>query len=221
MEERGQQELELMIMTVSVLHRYLVLGESACYTERTVSTNPLLIVGYIIYSSNLFFITAMIIGFIRREQTVSETLRSGVEQYDILVKIKSMLASEIDYELGVRVLGPTQQTSSDQAIVEDFDEAPVFRRDATFGSREIRDDPRSNLIVERKLNRHETDVASLTITIISDFLVEETECFDLSIYPINNEFMTEYFVGNDTASFFEKHTICILDDDGKFIEVLL
>ena len=163
----------------------------------------------------------MIIGFIRREQNVSETLRSGVAAYDIQVKIKSMLASEIDYELGVRVLGPTQQTSSDQAIVEAFDEDPVFRHDAIFGSREIKNDPRSNLIVERKLNRHETDVASLTITIISDFIPEETECFDLSIYPINTEFMTEYFVSNDTASFFEKHTICILDDDGKFIEVLL
>ena len=157
----------------------------------------------------------MIIGFIRREQTVSET------QYDIRVEIKSMLASEIDYELGVRVLGPTQQTSSDQAVVEAFDEASVFRRDATFGSREVKNDPRSNLIVERSLDRNETDVVSLTVTIISDFLVEETECFDLSIYPINNEFMTEYFVSNDTASFFEKHTICILDNDGKFIEVLL
>ena len=163
----------------------------------------------------------MIIGFIRREQTVSETLRSGVAQYDIRVEIKSMLASEIDYELGVRVLGPTQQTSSDQAVVEAFDEASVFRRDATFGSREIPNDSRSNLIVERRLDRNETDAASLTAIIISDFLVEETECFDLSIYPINTEFMTEYFVSNDTASFFEKHTICILDDDGKFIEVLL
>ena len=219
MEERGQQELEL---SVSVLHRYLVLGESACYTERTVSTNPLLYISVVIYLlPNLFFITAMIIGFIRREQTVSETLRSGIEQYDLRVEIKSMLASEIDYELGVRVLGPTQQTLSDQAIVEDFDDAPVFRRDATFGRREVIDDPRSNLISLRSLDRNETDVASMTATIISDFLVEETECFDLSIYPINNEFMTEYFVSNDTASFFEKHTICILDDDGKFIEVLL
>ena len=118
-------------------------------------------------------------------------------------------------------MGPTQQTSSDQAIVEAFDEESVFRRDATFGSREIRDDPRSHLIVLRSLDRNETDVASLTITIISDFLVEETECFDLSIYPINNDFMTYYFVSIGTAIVFGRHTICILDDDGKFIEVLL
>ena len=163
----------------------------------------------------------MIIGFIRREQTVSETLRIGIEQYDIRVEIKSMIPSEIDYELGVRVRGHTQQTSSDQAIVEDFDEVSVFKRDATFGNREVKNDTRSNLIVERRLDRNEIDVASLTVTIISDFTPEETECFELSIYPINTEFMTENFVSNDTASFFEKHTICILDDDGKFIEVLL
>ena len=161
----------------------------------------------------------MIIGFTRRETNVNETVRLGVN--DVRVEIKSMITSEIDYDLGVRVLGPTQQTSSDQAIVEASGKVPVFRSDATFGNREEEDDPRSNLIEMHKLNRHQTDVASITVAIVSDFIPEETECFDLSIYPINNEFMTENFKHNDTASFFEKHTICILDDDGKFIEVLL
>ena len=167
----------------------------------------------------------MIIGFLLREQTVSETLLPGRDEYSIQVEIKSMLASEIDYELGVRVLGHTSQSSSDQAIVEAFDVASVFRRDATFGSRELPNDPRSNLRLGRSLNRNETDVDSITVTIISDFIPEETECFDLSIYKVDNRFMTENFDSNkdidNPTSYFEKHTICILDDDGKFIEVLL
>ena len=84
--------------------------------------------------------------------------------------------------------------------------------DGLYGNREQR--TINNLVWMKELRVNTSMLTPLQVTIRNDITLEEEECFELSIFPVNPLLMTENFECNTAGDeFFCQHEICIMDDD--------
>ena len=145
---------------------------------------------------------AMILGFGERRRTISEA--EGINRE---IFITSLRTSEIEYRVGTRSVIEGEPRIEPSDDIQD----PLF--DGTFGSREV--NTINNLVQLEDLNIGSTVSVPLSLFIRDDNLREEEECFELSIFPVNTETMTENFECNMFGDeFLCQHEICIVDDDG-------
>ena len=151
---------------------------------------------------------AMILGFGERRQTVSEAdAPPGHEFFDLVLFITSLRTSELNYPVGVR------SVIRGQPIIEPSGSIVNPRFDGVFGIREA--NTITNLVVIENLRFNTSVLPALRVTIRDDYFLEEEECFELSIFPVNTEEMTERFMCNTAGdSFLCQHVICITDEDG-------
>ena len=173
-------------------------------------------VDFLVFSS-LVFITmlnnschssvAMILGFGERRQTVSEAdAPPGEDLFDLDTLITSLRRSEIAYPVGVR------SVIDGQPIIEPLDDIQNLMFDGLFGSREMNI---NNLVWTELININTAVLPALPVFIRDDNLIEEEECFVLSIFQVNPQGMTENFICNMAGDeFLCIHKICITDDDG-------
>ena len=164
----------------------------------------------------------MIIGFSQRRQTVPET--SGpLEQVVILpVDVRSMIVSEIDYNVTFEAPISNVERSAD---VGEIDAVNLLNHDALFGTI---NEPFGDLQDSRKLSNSSNILSSpLTITIINDIKPECEECFTISIASpdvAGDRDIYECFDDDDNMDmFFCLHEICIAVDenDGLFVDSCL
>ena len=159
-------------------------------------------------------ITATIIGFTQRRQTVSEADRPfEVDQFfRITVDVRSMAMSEINHFIVFEVPGSNMDRT---ARVGPSLTDNILRHDALFGTLNV---TTGNLQDTRLLPSGSTVLQTqLTLTIINDFIVESQECFTISIVSRDGQLVYGCFDDDDNVdSFFCLHEICIEDDDGLF-----
>ena len=143
----------------------------------------------------------MIIGFNKRQQTVSENDGFG-SFFFLLVDVIALRASEREHEMLFRLL------FSGTATVMPFFSGDI-NVDAFFGNSDFGEIlvqlPRGNM------------AAQLETAIINDFAPEDEECYSIQIIPVDTAGVREIFTCNENLQFFCEHTICIEDDDGKIL----
>ena len=146
----------------------------------------------------------MIIGFTQRRQNVSEGGAEGTETFLLSINVATERQSEREHEMIFTHLGGTATVVSFTSLTSDYD--------ARFGGQEV--DPLTQF---DSLLPLESTVRPLPIEIRNDFITEAHECFTIGISPFFSEGDRDLFRCNpDTESnFFCKHTICIINDDGK------
>ena len=154
----------------------------------------------------------MIIGFTERRQTVSEDeVPEGDDTVRLQVNVATLRISEREHQMIFRVL-----ESISTAIVEPLTPANQDF-DALFGFRDNTDDP---ITGEFSLFPGEMSVSPLSIFIINDFVPEDDECFTIRILAADIPGRRELFsCGEHDNNYHCEHTICIVDDDGKFLVV--
>ena len=149
----------------------------------------------------------MILGFGEIRQTVSEAdATSGQEFINRQIFITSLRTSEIAYFVGVR------SVIRGQPIIEPVGniQNPMF--DGLFGIRES--NTIDNLVATEVLTVDTSSLPALNVIIIDDVIPEHDECFELSIFPVNPQEMTESFTCNVAGDeFLCQHVLCIVDDD--------
>ena len=159
------------------------------------------------YNLQLFPSVAMILGFGDRRQTREADVLPGNEQLFLDILITSLRTSELFYPVGVR------SVIEGQPIIDPMDFIQNFMFDGLFGSRE--QNTINNLVLMESLEVNTTMLPALQVSIRDDFLPENLECFELSIFRVDVESFTEQFMCNTAGdNFFCEHEICILDDDG-------
>ena len=149
----------------------------------------------------------MILGFGERRQTVSEAdATSGQEFINRQIFITSLRTSEIAYFVGVR------SVIRGQPIIEPSDNIRNPMYDGSFGSRE--ENTINNLVIIEILTVDTSSLPALNVFIRDDVIPEDDECFELSIFPVNPEQLTESFACNVAGDeFLCQHVLCIVDDD--------
>ena len=152
---------------------------------------------------------AMIIGFTSRSQTISEG-ESGFYFTDLDIPVATERTSERLYTIVFRHL-----ESASTAIVQSnvIQRDPLF--DALFGNED--NDP----LEERFVLPTGSDVIpSLVTSVRNDFRPEDDECYTIAIFTTDVSGAHELFDCNDdndmADNFFCLHTICIINDDGRF-----
>ena len=150
----------------------------------------------------------MILGFGEKRQTVSEADALPGEEFIVLeIFITSLRISEIPYRVGVR------SVIEGEPIVEPSFDIQNVMVDGVFGSRE--ENTINNLVTMEELRVNTSMLSALQVTIRDDNLPEEEECFEMSIFPVNPDAMSEIFLCNMVGTeFLCKHKICIVDNDG-------
>ena len=149
----------------------------------------------------------MILGFGERRRTVSENdATPGQEFFDLNIFINSLRTSEVAYPVGVRSI------IRGEPIIEPSDDIVNPRFDGVFGQRE--ENTINNLVTIDTLAVDTTMSRGLLVRIRDDFLAEEEECFELSIFPVNPQEMINFMCNTTGDEFLCQHEICIMDDDG-------
>ena len=157
----------------------------------------------------------MIIGFAQRRQTVSETDGILALSFLITVDVRSMVVSEINYNVTFEALASNMGRT---ANVGDNLAANLFDHDALFGTLNATTGDFEDL---RLLFSGSTTLNTpLTLTIVNDFNPEPEECFTIDVASpdvAGDHDIYECFDDDDNMdSFFCLHTICIEDDEGLF-----
>ena len=153
----------------------------------------------------------MIIGFTTRSQTVSEgDAQSGSDFNELRIDVATERTSERRHTIIFRHL-----ESASTAVVQSnvIQRDPLF--DALFGNED--NDP----IEERFPLLPGSDViTSRRTSVRNDFRPEGDECYTIGIFTTDVGGARELFTCNDDAdmadNFFCLHTICIINDDGRF-----
>ena len=160
------------------------------------------------------FVADMVIGFTERIRTVSEC--AGVDLFLLEINVSSLRPSEMQYHMEFHIV-----ESRTNATVETLvPTSNVF--DATFGFRE-----NPYYIMEtRDLPLGERTISPLLQTAIrNDIIPEETECFTIRIWPVDLSGGHVFFDCNygylDVDSYFCEHTICIEDNDGRWLSIAI
>ena len=153
----------------------------------------------------------MIIGFTTRSQTVSEGDASPGSDFNRLtIDVDTERTSE-----RVHIIVFRHCESAGTAIVQ----SNVMRRDplfdAIFGNQD--NDP----LEERfPLLPGESEIPSRVTEVLNDFRPEDEECYTIGIFTTDVGGARELFDCNDdndmADNFFCLHTICIINDDGRF-----
>ena len=154
----------------------------------------------------------MIIGFTSRSQTVSEgDAPLGSDFNRLMIDVATERTSERIHIIVFRHL-----ESASTAIVQ----SNVIQRnplcDAIFGNED--NDP----LEERfPLLPGESDIPSRVTEVLNDFLAEDDECYTIGIFTTDQTGGRKLFDCNDDAdmadNYFCLHTICITNDDGRFM----
>ena len=153
----------------------------------------------------------MVIGFTTRSQTVSEGDAPPGNDFNYLrIDVATERTSERLYTIVFRHL-----ESASTAIVQSnvIQRDPLF--DALFGNED--NDP----LEERFVLPTGSDVIpSLVTSVRNDFRPEDDECYTIAIFTTDVSGAHELFDCNDdndmADNFFCLHTICIINDDGRF-----
>ena len=136
---------------------------------------------------------------------MSEGEAQPEEFISITVNVSKNRISEINYTVYIQY-----QDVISRAIVEPLSSNDV-EYDALFGERLDSNKP----IEELQEIRPGQNSTSIHLKILNDLIPEEEECFTLRI-------LLEYVLFgdlpecNENGDFFCEHTICIIDDDGKY-----
>ena len=154
----------------------------------------------------------MIIGFTTRSQTVSEgDAPPGSDFNRLTIGVATERTSERIHTIVFRHL-----ESASTAIVQSnvIQHDPAF--DALFGNED--NDP----LEERfPLQPGESDIPSRVTEVLNDFRPEGDECYTIGIFTTDAGSARELFDCNDDDDmadyFFCLHTICITNDDGRFM----
>ena len=153
----------------------------------------------------------MIIGFTTRSQTVSEgDAQSGSDFNELRIDVATERTSERGHTIIFRHL-ESASTAVVQSNVRQGN--PLF--DALFGNED--NDP----IEERfPLLPGSNVITSRRTSVRNDFRPEGDECYTIGIFTTDVGGARELFTCNDDAdmadNFFCLHTICIINDDGRF-----
>ena len=149
----------------------------------------------------------MFVGFTERRTNISERTDVPVDAYRIAIEVSAERTSELIHTSTIYVV------ESKTATVESFSSHSLFY-DALFGNIVVPDDPLQEVHLLRSGERRYQDIQ---LSIRNDFLIENEECFTLSI-STRNDFGQEALCNADddssASSYFCEHTICIEDDDG-------
>ena len=155
----------------------------------------------------------MIIGFTSRSQTVSEGDAPPGSDFNLLtIAVATERTSERIHTILFRHL-----ESGSTAIVQNYfiQRDPLF--DALFGN--VDSDPLEEIYV---LDPGSNVIPSLVTEVLNDFRPEDDECYTIGIFITDITGAREFLFtcnGDDSMAdnFFCLHTICITNDDGKFI----
>ena len=164
-------------------------------------------------SAIVIHLTAMIIGFTSRTVYVSENdAEPGFDVFLLPIDLATVRTAEREHPMIFRV-----QEASSIAIVEPIGAVVNQHYDATFGTRDNIGDPIEEFFVLEALQ----DTIPPRITFIrNDLRPEDEECFTIRIFPVDVPGHHELFGCNEDdsgeSSYFCQHTICIMDDDGRF-----
>ena len=161
----------------------------------------------------------MVIGFIQRTQTVSESQApENSDRFDIPLDVRAMIISEKAFVVYFRVLSSSRNTEVEATKLNLILDPP----DALFG---IRDDAGADITDTRNLViLNDILETPLETTIIDDFLPKNLEFFEIGIDLPDTDGLDNFRCRNDEKipspdSFFCKHTVFIVDDDGQLIIV--
>ena len=165
----------------------------------------------------IFSLTAMVIGFRERFTNASEDdVPEGEDLLDINIGVATLRTAEREHPMVFRL------QSGGTAIVEPVDDIQNLLFDALFG---IRLEPDAPIQEAFDLDRLVADIPSLLSQIRDDLIPEEEECFTIRIFPVDVPGRRELFICNDTDSedgdFFCETTICIRDNDGRFVNIVV
>ena len=150
----------------------------------------------------------MFIGFTERKQTLSEGEAQPEEVIPITVNVSTNRISEVNYNVYFRY-----QDVTSSAIVEPLSSNESIEYDALFGERLDSSEPIQEL---QEIEAGRTSI-SIQLLIFNDLIPEEEECFTLRIVPVHVVSLRNRPECNEHGdSFFCEHTICIMDDDGKY-----
>ena len=159
----------------------------------------------------------MVIGFIQRTQTVSESQApENSDRFDIPLDVRAMIISENAFVVYFRVLSSSRNTEVEATNLI------LDPPDALFG---IRDNAGADIMDTRNLViLNDVLQTPLETTIIDDFLPENLEFFEIGIDLADPNGFDNFQCRNDEEipspdSFFCKHTVFIVDDDGQLIIV--
>ena len=155
----------------------------------------------------------MVIGFTQRTQTVSESQApENSDQFNTLLDVRALIISEKEFTVNFNVLSGDAEVQATNLI--------VVPPDALFG---IRDEVDTNIKDTRNLILlNDTLETPPVVTIIDDFRPEMEECFIITIAIPDGGDRDNFVCREDNEnsdSFFCRHTVCIVDDDGQFIIV--
>ena len=141
---------------------------------------------------------------------MSEGVVPGTDEFPLYIDVATLRVSERVHRMLYRVL------SSGTADVVSFSSFDNLDYDARFGG--VQADP---IEEEDHLLPGRNTTGPLPTAIRNDFLVEAKECYSIRIIPIVIPGLREVFMCNEDdtnlTNNFCMHTICIEDDDGKFI----
>ena len=202
-------------------------GETECFgrrgaTEIRITDNDRKMSNYLnvlsveqYLSSVVIHLTAMIIGFTTRTVCVPENNTDpGFDLWYLPIELATVRAAEREHRMILRL-----QEASGLAIVEPIGVVVDQFYDATFGSRHNIGGPIEVFFI--------LDVLEDTIPPLTAFIrrPENEECFTIRILPVDVDGRRELFACNEDDSgednYFCQHTICIEDDDGRCIYMML
>ena len=148
----------------------------------------------------------ILIGFTERIQTVSEGEAQPEEFISITVNVSTNRISEVNYTVYFRY-----QNVISSAIVE-----PLSSNDSEYDVLFGEQLDSNGQIQELQEIRPGQNSASIQLLILNDLLPEEEECFTLRIQADDPSLRSLPKCNDQGDSFFCEHTICIIDDDGKY-----
>ena len=166
------------------------------------------------FSLSLLPSLAMIIGFTSRSQTVSEgDAPPGSDFNELRIDVATERTSERIHTIVFRHFEIASTAIVQSNVTQ---RGPLF--DAIFGSED--NDP----LEERfPLQPGESEIPSRVTEVLNDFRPEYDECYTIGIFTADIRSARELFTCNDDEDmandFFCLHTICITNDDGKFIAI--
>ena len=159
----------------------------------------------------------MVIRFTHRFQTVSESGDvEGLDTFAIDIPVATLRIAEREHPMVFRL-----QEFTSTAIVEPTNDIQNLLFDALFGTIiDYYDDP---IDEEFDLEKLQDTIPSLSAIIRNDLRPEDEECFTIRISPIHVR--RDPFLCNEdnsgAANYFCETTVCIEDDDGRFLPLLL
>ena len=136
----------------------------------------------------------------------------GGDVWLLPIEVATVRTAEREHPMNFRL-----QEASSLAIVEPIGDVVNQLYDALFGTRDNIGEPIEEFF---NLEALEDTIPSLTTFIRNDLRPEDEECFTISILPVDFIGRRELFACNEDDSgadnYFCQHTICIMDDDGRF-----